>query len=186
MMAFTIQMQREKKCTMCTLQTMPHTTLCWDNGKCILKTTFFLLLLPVRFLVGPDGGNGPKPGATPLDTKPPSHPEDDTPPRRTRTPADGGRGRSRSRGPDRGRDHGRGRHRGRTPDNERRRTPEPTNPPVDKEDEEETEEEVEEEEEEGYEYEKIPLEDSLRKLLDAWETDLQKLRNKLHDDLLSL
>ncbi|BBQ05073.1 E4 protein [Bos taurus papillomavirus 29] len=174
MMGYFTEMHRAIRTIMWTFMRMHHVILCWDNGKCILKTKFFLLLLPARFLVGPDDGTGPKPGATPLDQRQPSLPGPDPPHRIPETPGDGARGRSRLRDPDH--DHGRDRdrRRGRTPDGERRYPRRPGDPPV---------EDEEEEEEAGN---NIPLEDRLHRLLEKWERDLEGLREKLRADLLSL
>ncbi|QYI89558.1 E4 early protein [Bos taurus papillomavirus 38] len=137
--------------------------LLWDNGKCILKTQFFLPLLPARFLLGiPTDDDQPKPGNTP-DNKPASLP--DNHPSLPETP---GRGRGRIRDPDPGHGPGHGRpRRGRTPEGEARRYRGP----------EEDEEEEEEEEE---------LEDRLHRLLKKWESDISRLREDLRRELLNL
>ncbi|QHB18520.1 E4 protein [Bos taurus papillomavirus 15] len=133
----------------------------WDNGKCILKTKFFLPLLPARFLLGlPTDDDQPKPGSTPLDSKPASLPENHP----SHIPETPGRGRGRTRDPDPG--HGRPR-RGRTPEGEARNYRGPG------------EDEEEEEEEET-------LENRLRRLLDKWERDIGHLRENLRLALLSL
>ncbi|QYI89532.1 E4 early protein [Bos taurus papillomavirus 34] len=145
---------------------MQHCILNWDVGKCILNKQFFLPLSPARFLGLGEDGTEPKPGSTPLDSRPSSLP-DNRPSGIPETPGDGGRGRSRLR------DHGhdRVRPRGtRTPDGERRNYPGPV------------------EEDEGVEGgdNHRTLEDSLRLLLKKWEHDLEELRERLRRDLLAL
>ncbi|AAN09959.1 putative protein E4 [Bos taurus papillomavirus 3] len=150
---------------------MQPCTLNWDIGKCNMKTKFFLLLLPARFLLGPTEDGGPKPGDTPDTRAPPSADLPHLGPI-PETPGDG-RGRPRLRDPDHG--HGHDRRRGRTPDHERRTYP--TRRPGDH---------PEEEDEEEAETNNRALEDQLRHLLEKWERDLDRLRRKLKEDLLSL
>ncbi|APR72337.1 E4 [Bos taurus papillomavirus 23] len=151
---------------------MQNCILKWDYGKCVIKTPFFLPLLPARFLLGPpEDGTGPKPGAAPPDTRPPSTPDHNPPNRIPETPG-GDRGRPRHREPDHGHDRDRDRRRGRTPENERRNY-RPGGLP---------EEDEEEEEPDNNE----TVEDRLRRLLGQWEHDLERLREKLKADLYSL
>ncbi|QYI89539.1 E4 early protein [Bos taurus papillomavirus 35] len=134
----------------------------WDDGKCILKTKFFLPLSPARFLLGlPTDDDQPKPGSTPLDSNPASLPDNQP----THIPETPGRGRGRTRDPDLGLGPGRPR-RGRTPEGEGRRY----RGPGEDEDEEENQN----------------LEDQLRRLLDKWNRDIARLRENLHHELLSL
>ncbi|QYI89506.1 E4 early protein [Bos taurus papillomavirus 30] len=168
MMASIIQMQRAIVYIMSTLQMMQLCILKWDSGKCMLKTKFFLLLLPVRFLVGLDDGTGPKAGASPPDTRPASLPDPDPPHRIPETPGAGDRGRSRHRDPDHDHDRDRDRRRGR---HDNRHYHRPGGHP-----EEDTEEDLDNE----------ALEDRLRRLLTKWESDLERLREQLKADLLSL
>ncbi|AVX45659.1 E4 protein [Bos taurus papillomavirus 26] len=106
MMEYFIQIHRVKKYITCTLRMMQDCTLVLDNGKCNLKTKFFLPLSPAHFLLGPPEDVDPKPGTTPNPDRLPNLPE---------TPGDGrGRNRHRDLGPDRDR------RRPRTPDDERR------------------------------------------------------------------
>ncbi|BAJ12076.1 E4 protein [Bos taurus papillomavirus 11] len=141
---------------------MHHCILTQDNGKCILKTKFFLPLLPVRFLLGPPGDDGPKPGTTP-------NPEEGNLPNLPETPGDG---RSRSRHRDLGPDRDRPR-RNRTPEEERRGyRGNNRGDPL--------------EEDEGSPQNNVSLEDRLRQLLDKWEDDIGRLRQNLRLALLAL
>ncbi|ACA61503.1 E4 protein [Bovine papillomavirus BAA5-Japan] len=175
MMEYFTLTQRGIRCTMCTLERMLLVTLAWDNGMCILKTKFFLLLLPVLFLTGPppEETPGPKPGKTPDLLQPPTEEGRRIPD----TPGEGDRGRPRPRYPDLVRDRDRGLGRGRGP---RDRTPASYNRggnslPREIGEEEEEEEEVGEN-----------LETGLRRLLDKWEQDLERLRDGLRHALLTL